>query len=204
MAPAWSHQKPVECAVLPSKARKVRLEGVTALCARCAITGRGSSGSAKPAQPPEAALPTMVFLALVVLLDAVLEVVAVACDVVRHVLRDGNVRRAVYRDAAVVGAVDRTVTHVRARPALRTHDMKVQWVPAKLVGLPHLEELDACHLGRRLGPRDKDVPTEAGKVRGGARHPIRSQPPLRVRAARWRDVGGRRVAVRTLDDDSAR
>ena len=42
------------------------------------------------------------------------------------------------------------------------------------------------------------MPSEAGEVRGGARHALRPQPPLRVCAARWSDVGGRRVAVRAL------
>ena len=51
----------------------------------------------------------------VALLDAILEVVAVADDVKRHVLLDERAVRAVDGDTAVVRAVHRAVAHVRTR-----------------------------------------------------------------------------------------
>ena len=60
----------------------------------------------------EVDVPGEVGLEPVVLLDAVLQVVAVAGHVVRHIHRDGRVRGAVDGDAPGVRAVDRAVAQV--------------------------------------------------------------------------------------------
>ena len=55
--PAEVHHQPAECAVLPSN-RSTSFADGTVRSPRQLLTGAGSSGSANPAQPPDAALPT--------------------------------------------------------------------------------------------------------------------------------------------------
>jgi hypothetical protein len=62
--PALAHQKPDECALLPSKRSSGYLDGFMLLL-RCDMMGELSCGRAKPAQPPDAAFPTMVLCPLV-------------------------------------------------------------------------------------------------------------------------------------------
>ena len=100
--------------------------------------------------------------------------VAVARDVVRHVLRQRGTRRAVYRDTAVVRTMHGAVAHVRARAALLAHEMEMHRVATQLVGLSHLEELDTCNFGGCTSTSGHDVPTEARQVGVGARVRVRA------------------------------